>query len=264
MYGHSLGLCDDRWTKKLFEQIRRSESEGILITGDIATGTTIVTELEWLATNLECPIYFVLGNHDFYHSNFETVYQDVHRVVREYPSLHWLTHHDAITIGASTVLLGVEGWGDASNGDFLATPVRLNDHQLIADLTGFDRPTLQRKLQNLGQQYAKQLQQKVHTVLEKQPNLKEIVIATHVPPFPESAWYMGYSGAPDWIPDFTCKFIGDLLLKLADTHPDIHWIVLCGHGHHRGSVNMRPNLVVDTGHAEYGTPSIERLIDWND
>ncbi len=250
--------------KDFLEQIQRSEPEAVLITGDIATGTTISEELQWLATNVECPIYFVLGNHDFYHADFETVCQSVQNILQHHPRLHWLTHHDGLNVGASTFLLGVEGWGDARNGDFLATPVRLNDHQLIADLTGFERPVLQRKLQCLGQQYATQLQQKVETVLEEQPHLNEIVIATHVPPFPESAWYMGYSGAPDWIPDFTCKAIGDLLLTLADTYPDIHWTVLCGHGHHRGSVTMRSNLVVETGHAEYGAPSIERLVEWND
>ena len=72
---------------------------------------------------------------------------------------------------------------------------------------------------------------------------------------------MGYSGAVDWIPDFTCKAIGDLLLILSTAHPHIQWTVLCGHGHHSGTANIRENLTVYTGPAEYGSPDVAMIFE---
>ena len=50
------------------------------------------------------------------------------------------------------------------------------------------------------------------------------------------------------------------MLEFAAEHSDIQWTVLCGHGHHRGTVNMKDNLIVHTGAAEYGAPRIERTL----
>ena len=47
------------WIRDLKSQV----SEGILLTGDLANGPTLVTWLEQLAQDLQKPIYFILGNH---------------------------------------------------------------------------------------------------------------------------------------------------------------------------------------------------------
>ena len=247
------------------DSINQDAADKVLITGDIATGTTILTELEWLSQNINAPLYFVLGNHDYYGSSIEIVRKQVSQWSHTQPHTHWLDESGHCRLSETRILIGDGGWGDARNGDFLATPVRLNDHRYIKELTGLERHLLQQKLQRLGSEAQQRLATQLHEVFASPDAvpLTEIIVATHVPPFPESAWYMGYSGAVDWIPDFTCKAIGDLLLEFAAKHSDIQWTVLCGHGHHRGTVNMRDNLIVHTGAAEYGAPRIEKILTVN-
>ena len=130
---------------------------------------------------------------------------------------------------------------------------------------GLDRELLQSKLQQLGAEAQNRMETQIRTLLNSPDitSIDEIIVATHVPPYPESAWYMGYSGAVDWIPDFTCKAIGDLLLRCATKHSDVQWTILCGHGHHAGTATIRRNLIVHTGAAEYGAPTIEKVININ-
>ena len=253
-----LDCVNSKTRAQFINEINTSNGDALLITGDIATGSTIVEELTWLSDAISCPIYFVLGNHDYYHSDIQSVRAKVMRLIERTPNLHWLSNMDATSLSARRHLIGHGGWGDARNGDFLATPIRLNDHKLIADLTGHERSILQQKLNTLGREAAEHIHKTATTLLNAESDVKEVFIATHVPPYPESAWYMGYSGAIDWIPDFTCKSVGDTIMALATKHPNIQWTVLCGHGHHPGVVNMLENLIVHTGKAEYGQPILDR------
>ena len=242
------------------ETINKSQPDAILITGDIATGTTIVDELTWLKNNFKAPCYFVLGNHDYYGSSISSVRKQVSLWLKTNHKAIWLDEAKPIQLSESRFMVGDGGWGDAGNGDFINTPVRLNDHRHIQELTGLTRPVLMEKLQLLGLEAAHRLQIKIEELLNTSNTIDEIVIATHVPPFPESAWYNGFSGAVDWIPDFTCKAIGDLLMTFSKTHSSIQWTVLCGHGHHPGKAIMRNNLTILTGPAEYGTPAIAEVL----
>ena len=154
--------------------------------------------------------------------------------------------------------MGHSGWGDARNGDFQETPVRINDHRLIKELSGRDRRILQGRLNRLGEEAAAHIE----TNLQALPStIKKIWVLTHVPPFPEAAWHGDAFGHWDWIPDFTCKSVGDVLLKHAKEYPARQLNVLCGHGHSKGEVWMRDNLFVRTGEAQYKRPAIIDIID---
>lgn len=242
--------------------INQANADKVLFTGDIATGKTIISELKWLHQTIDAPLYFVLGNHDYYGSSIETVRSHVSQWTQRQENAYWLDESRYIKLSHTKFLIGDGGWGDARNGDFLNTPIRLNDHRTIKELTGLHRDVLQQRLQQLGCESQKRMKAQVTELLNgpDAESIEEIIVATHVPPFPESAWYMGYSGAVDWIPDFTCKSIGDLLLKLATQYRHIQWTVLCGHGHHAGTAHMRDNLVVYTGAAEYGSPTVEKIL----
>ena len=249
--------------RTLFVQsINQANPDKVLITGDIATGDTIISELKWLHETIDAPLYFVLGNHDYYGSSIATVRSQVSQWVQGLENAYWMDESKYVKLSHTRFLIGDGGWGDARNGDFLETPVRLNDHRQIRELTGLERKVLQRKLQTLGTEAQRRLAIQVEELMKSETveAIEEIIVATHVPPYPEAAWYMGYSGAVDWIPDFTCKSIGDLLISLASKYTHIQWTVLCGHGHHAGTANMRRNLIVHTGAAEYGTPAIGRVM----
>ena len=59
----------------------------------------------------------------------------------------------------------------------------------------------------------------------------------------------------------SCVTAGEVLLEFAERHPQKRMTVLCGHTHSSGAVQMRDNLEVFTGDAEYGQPKVQRMID---
>ena len=130
-----------------------------------------------------------------------------------------------------------------------------------SDLSNLSRKELQTVLQQRGQTAAEHIERTFTQALISQPTT--VIIATHVPPYPESAWYQKYAGAFDWIPDFTCKAVGDTILRLAEEHPTVQIKVYCGHGHWAGYVQMADNIEVFTGRAEYGSPSLAGQIHYS-
>jgi hypothetical protein len=158
--------------------------------------------------------------------------------------------------------VGEGGWGDARHGDFIASPVVLSDYLLIHELRSPDgvpgppaaienKARLREKLHHLGDQAAWSLHPHLAQALEEYP---EVLVLTHVPPFREACWYRGSLSNDDWLPGFTCRAIGDLLLAEVGRHPDRKVTVLCGHTHGEGAADPLPNLHVITGGAEYGKP----------
>jgi hypothetical protein len=72
----------------------------------------------------------------------------------------------------------------------------------------------------------------------------------------EACWYEGRISNDDWLPHFTCKAVGEVLLEGARASPGRQLLVLCGHTHGEGSAQPLPNLRVLTGGAEYGHPKL--------
>lgn len=235
-----------------------ANGDGLLITGDISDGRQVREDLIWLLEHYPHKIYFVLGNHDYYHRSFEAVNHEIAELCMQTPRLQWLDIAPVIWLTQDTCLIGHTGWGDARNGNFLETPIRLNDHRLIADLSNMPREELQTILQQRGTLAANHIEAQFNQALSNNPST--VIIATHVPPYPESAWHNGYAGAIDWIPDFTCQAIGNCLTAMATKHPAIDFEVFCGHGHSPGLFKPLPNLTVTTGGATYGAPSIAGTI----
>jgi len=55
---------------------------------------------------------------------------------------------------------------------------------------------------------------------------------------------------------------GKAMAEIMDDHPRAELLVLCGHTHGAGAVQVAPNLRVLTGGAEYGAPAPQPLLDW--
>ena len=62
------------------------------------------------------------------------------------------------------------------------------------------------------------------------------------------------------LPFFSCKAMGDVLLEMSEAHPNCQILVLCGHTHGGGEVQVTENLRVVTGAAEYGRPEIQEVL----
>jgi Icc protein len=227
----------------------REAPDLLLITGDTAESSDLRGFLDRLTQ--VAPLYFVLGNHDFYGSTIAQVRQRARATQR------WLPAAGPQRLTSTTTLIGIDGWGDARCGN-LQSRVMLSDWQLIGDFRGQTSPQRIDTLQSLGAGEAAALRDQLAR-LEPAPQL---VVLTHVPPFAEACWYDGRPSEPNWLPWFTCIAVGEVLLDHARHHPDTTITVLCGHTHGRGEHRPLDNLLVRTGgwlpgQRDYGNPIIQ-------
>lgn len=245
----------ERWLRLITSQA----CDGLLIGGDLAEDGKALTWLEHIASSVDCPIYFVFGNHDYYGQSISQLQQEIIRSCREHDQLHYLTDCSAIPLSSSMresqtgfYLVGDDGWGDATEGDFENSFVQLADFARITDFASASDRDRKRFLRELGLVSAQRLAAKLTAV----PNdAKHVLVLTHVPPFVDACWYEGKTADSNWSPFFVCGQIGDVLEQYAIDHPECKTTVLCGHTHHSGFVKRRKNLVLYTGAAELGNPS---------
>lgn len=239
--------------RAFYDRVKGERPDVLLVTGDIGESDSVAGFVDELRTI--APIYYVLGNHDYYRSSI--------RAVRESLPPGWLPALEPILLTERTVLLGVDGWGDARCGD-LGSSVQLSDWQLIEELAQvrYDRPARIDRLQELGTIEAFTLGE----LLARAPQSEHLLVLTHVPPFPEACVYDGAQSEPAWLPWFTCMATGEVLAEYARAWPNKQITVLCGHSHGIGSVRPLPNLEVRTGGwppgiEGYGNPIVQATLD---
>jgi hypothetical protein len=239
--------------RAFYDRVRREHPDCLFVTGDIGESDSVgrfVDELGRIA-----PIYYVLGNHDYYRSSIQAVRQNL--------PAGWLPAMDSVRLTEQTILIGIDGWGDARCGN-LESMVQLSDWQLIEDFepVRYDRAARIELLQELGTAEAFALGE----LLARVPACEHLVVQTHVPPFPEACIYDGVQSEPAWLPWFTCIATGELLAEYARAHPTRRITVLCGHSHGAGVVKPEPNLEVRTGGwppgiEGYGNPIVQATLE---
>jgi hypothetical protein len=200
----------------------------------------------------------VLGNHDFYGGSIGSVRENVAREAAASRWLHWLPASGVIPLTANTTLVGHDSWADGRLGDFFRSRVVLNDYFLIAELRNLQDRELYAKLNALGDEAAEFLE---NGVLEALAGCRNVIVLTHVPPFRESCWHEGHISDDDYLPHFACRAVGERLAGIMRGHPDRTMAVLCGHTHSPGFVRILKNLVVHTGAAQYGEPTLQQVLE---
>lgn len=243
---------------RLVDQVRRSGCDCVILSGDISEGDDVVFQLRRFADATERSIHFVLGNHDFYHGSVARTRAAVRAATAEHPLLNYLSESPPIVVADRVAMVGVDGWGDATVGDYEGSTVRLNDFRLIDDFYSADPATWKSLLGDLGRDSADRLRSAVGEVIGK---VQRLIVVTHVPPFRQACWYQGHTTDDNWAPFFVSGQCGEVLLEIADAHPDVMIEVLCGHTHSGGSARLRNNLIVSTAGAEYGSPTVAAVIE---
>lgn len=241
-----------------FDTIAVQRPDGVFLTGDISIAPSLLAHLRAMADAIQAPIYFVLGNHDFYHGSIAAVRAAVSDGRRSHALLRYLPEAGVVPLTQSTALVGHDGWGDSRYGDYAGSSVRLNDHVLIKELTGLTHPQLQEQLKHLGNESAGYLQETLPKALDQ---FRRVIVLTHVPPFKEACWYQGRVGNDEWLPFFACQAVGDALRNLMEKRPEQQLDVYCGHTHNAGKAQILPNLRVFTGEADYGAPRINQIVE---
>lgn len=260
-----LNFLDHNKRQKWYKQLK--EYEGIIISGDIGEANSVFGILKemYLATRL--PIYYVLGNHDYYRGEVNEV-RNYAEAFTEDPDLEgqviYLTRSPCfIELRPRVFLVGVDGWACGTAGDIMGSDIRLNDANYIADLRWAEynggRKGMAEKMHDLSYHDMNILDRDLdHHITEQE--IDEIIIVTHVPPFEEACRYQGKATGKDFLPFFCNKVLGTLIDTYANWHPNIKFTVLCGHTHDQCHYNKRDNLKVMVGGAKYYLPEIQLAI----
>jgi 3',5'-cyclic-AMP phosphodiesterase len=245
----------DRLTERDYleykEYLQELNPDCLIISGDIAEGEVVCKSLKDFNDSFVFPIYFVLGNHDFYYSGFAETEENVRALVKESINLNWLSETGIIPLNDSTALIGIEGWGDARNGTLNLSEGSSRDVLSIADYKGLTREEIGDLLRSKGDKYAEHLR----TVLLAAVNdYRNIILVTHVPPFIEACFDRSLRICGEFkLPFYTCKAIGDMLLDVMTENPSCQMTVLCGHTHENADIKMLENLRVRVKESNYGS-----------
>src|SRR4051794_32119692 len=126
--------------RAFYDRVRQERPDCLFVTGDIGEADSVASFVKDLS--LIAPAYYVCGNHDYYKSN-------IHAVREKLPA-GWLPAMQPFLLTDKTVLLGIDGWGDARCGDLMSS-VQLSDWHLIEDFANvrYDRAARNELLQEL-------------------------------------------------------------------------------------------------------------------
>ncbi len=253
-----LNFLEPAQVEAFLDTLAATPAAGVLISGDIGEAPDVTQHLMDIGRRLNCPIYFVLGNHDFYRSSIAEVRRRIEQVCAANEHLHWLPKSGVMPLTENTGLVGHDGWGDGRLGDYENTSVVLTDWGLIEELTDLEHLARRPVLQALGDEAAAHFRSVLPEALRR---FRRVLVVTHVPPFREACLYEGRIAGDEWLPHFTCHAVGEVLAETMAAHPERHMTVLCGHTHAAADVHILPNLHVLTGGAVYGEPVIQRALD---
>jgi len=239
------------------DKLYARDSAGLLITGDIAESHNIVPFMEIVGGAYQRPVYFVLGNHDYYGGWMAETQSKVRELCRDVPHdiLNWMSDRGPVWFDDTTALIGHDGFYDGQEGapglgfamtDF-CSPHGI--HDLIQAL-GKGSHELFEKLLELGQNSADHVHMQATKAYRK--GARRILVLTHVPPFLGASYYRGRPSEPRAAPFYVNKSMGDVLLDLANEMPDATFEVYAGHTHGKREYRPCENMVVRVGNARYG------------
>lgn len=247
--------------KAFYKNILDTQCDAILISGDIAEAPNIVQLLNEMANVIQKPIYFVLGNHDYYRGTIEGVREEMMTLTQKDNDLYWLPTSGLISLTDDVILIGQDGWADGRFGNYQNSNIKLNDERMIADLFQaaiLGRQSLLQKMQQLADFDAAKLQDDLEKAVTKKP--RKIIVVTHIPPYKEACFHQGKMSDDNWMPYFSSKATGDIIEQFATNNPSIEFLVLCGHTHSEAIYQPFENLIVKSGKAKYYQPATQELI----
>ena len=104
-----LNFCPGR-VQELLDRVDATEPDVVLIGGDIGEAPDVIGYFEQFAT-LDRPVYFVLGNHDFYRGSIRQVRAAAEGLCRRVENLNYLPSAGVVELTSGAALVGHDGWG---------------------------------------------------------------------------------------------------------------------------------------------------------
>ena len=255
-----LDRTDHRKKEALLTKIAGMEYDALVVTGDISSAPFLIGHLRELAA--ACyphPIYFVLGNHDFYSGTIDAVEKEVDSVCRATKNLHHLRGNEVVPLSQNTALVGHRGWADARAGWGNRTVVQSRDHHSIDDFKLLSKQELFSKMESLGRESAASFRRILPIALGR---YRHVVVATHVPPFHQAAHYNGHPCGAGHQQNFVNLSGGMALCGIVRQFPSKFVTVLTGHTHSRFQTHILKNMEVRVGEARTGNPTIQEVLEF--
>ena len=245
-------------TREFFRSVLTLEPDAIVSTGDMSIARLLETHLDWMqAETRAVPIYFVLGNHDFYGSSIATIRASIGR--RTGRAVYLTTAEHPVSLGDGIAIIGHDGWYDGGYSDWFASRINMTDYNAIAEFRSHSRDEWFALIQHLADEAAQAITTRAREAAKT--SAAHVIIATHVPPFATC------SRAPtreqsdgDWLPVMSSKRVGDAIRAVAEEFPAVRFTVLCGHTHTPWRERLTVNLECIVGDADttgtsgYGHP----------
>lgn len=226
--------------KLLFiKHIIKENPQGIFLTGDISCGAFLYYDLYLLATFIKCPIYFVLGNHDYWYSNFKSIEKDVTKLCKKFKNLIWLSKSDPILLNKDVAIIGDEGWYDGYNGNNQLLKFTF-DQYLIKDFQSLSFDERLVSWRNLAKESNIRLEEKLQKAIDL--NCKTIYLLTHCPPWKEATRDEGTILEKFWLPYNTNIQLGIMIEKIMKKKLTFKTIILCGHIHQDVTIHVSSNI----------------------
>ncbi len=241
---------------------RRLESEpfdAVVITGDISVARLLSQHLCEIAEVCSPRmVHFVLGNHDFYGSSFIEVERIAAECCVRNQNLKHLGSAEEVRLTPTTALIGHRGWADGRAWGSRRTSRQDPDRFSIRDLRGHSAKSAYQKMDELGRESGNYFRRMLPRILTF---YRDVIIATHVPPFARAALFNGTNCDRTRLPHYTNISAGGVIQRITEQFPQTRTTVLCGHTHHSATISITPNLDVRVGGARVGLPGVQDCID---
>jgi predicted phosphohydrolase len=257
-----LDFLNDDQTKLLAfaEGLKVQNPDGIFLTGDLSVAKKLIYHLSVIEKVVQRPIYFILGNHDYYGADTEQVRKAMRELTNASGFLRYLPTMEYYTLTPSTAVVGHDGWYDGLYGDAQNSTFGMLDWTSIGNFVQIrgNKASILVEARRLAHESVLH----VHNGIKKAVRYhKNVVVLTHYPPFQQCHMHNGKPGEKNATPWFTSKMMGDMLMDASRAFPNVKFTILCGHTHGKWDGQISGNLEVHVGGADYYNPQLQGHVE---
>lgn len=230
------------------------DHDALVITGDISTGEKFKDHFGAFCEGAQIPVYFVLGNHDFW----DAPESDVRAMAATFPGC--LDRGEVVELNPRVALVGRSGWYDTLSGHPTESRIEVNDWVRASRLIGPYSSRVPHLLHKACQRWSEEEAAKAVPVLEEAAKgYQEVFFGTHFPCFRSACFAPDGtldSGERGWWPWSINTTMGHAIREVTDRYPNTDFTVLTGHTHGGGKAQITPNLRCIAGRAQHGYPRL--------
>lgn len=235
-------------TWRLARQINNENASGVFLTGDITDGTHIEHHLDSLAKNIDCDIFFVLGNHDYHGRTIDSVHADLRRLTERHRNLHWMPDTGVFKLNEEVSVIGSEGWYDAAFGDPWWIRFTFDWHRTFDFLKLQNMNERIEMFRLLAKRSAENIEESLVSALD---DSKIVYVLTHFPPWKEAIRDEGTFLERFWLPYNTNNILGKTIERVMSGRKKKRVVVLAGHTHTDCWISVSRNIECRVNKASY-------------